>query len=261
MKRSWYLHPIIWGRRDRDTLPFIIFIKFLLKLKDSLSFWRCNSLFNLPSVRYRLFSTMCCINSDTGISPPSLNSSRALHGACSPCCFFNNPLLKFNLLDLHVMYFRSEARHAVFVNCLCLHITWSKSLWMNETSVPLRPVTMGPAAWRSLGSGNTSPLHANRGQLDLQMPFYPREPSKGTVRGHGKQPGGCVIPKKKAHRDGGEQDLISSMCCSQFRRPGLCHSSPPSLLGTLSPGSFLDLRIGRLLLLFVSPSANWGWCA
>lgn len=162
MKRSWYLHPIIWGRRDRDALSFIIFIKFLLKLKDSLSFWRCNSLFNLPSVRYRLFSMMCCVSSDTGISPPP--STPVEH--CMNC-FFNIPLLKFNPLDLHFMYFRSEARHPVFVNCLCLCITWSKSLWMNETSMPLDLVTTGPAAWGLLGRHNTSPLHVNRGQLDL----------------------------------------------------------------------------------------------
>lgn len=136
--------PIIWGRRDRDVLPFIIFIKFLLKLKDTLSFWRCNSLFNLPSARYKLFSMMCCVSSDTGISPPSLYSSRAWHGVCSHGCFFNVSLLKFNLLDLHFMFFRSEARHTVFVNCL--HITWSKSLWMTETSMPLGPVTTSPAA-------------------------------------------------------------------------------------------------------------------
>lgn len=52
---------------------------------------------------------MCCASSDGGISPSSLDSSRALHDACSSSYFFNIPLLKFKLLELHFMYFRSEA--------------------------------------------------------------------------------------------------------------------------------------------------------
>lgn len=213
MKRRCYLHPIIWGRRDRDVLPFIIFINFLLKLKD----WVSEDATAFST--YRLFFTMCCLSSDTGISPHSLNSSRASHGACSPSCSFNNPLLKFNPLDLHFVYFRSETRHPVFVNCLCLHTTRSKSLGMSETSLPLGPVTTGPAAWGLLGRDNAGPTHANTGQLDLQMPFYPPKKtlSEGRERRDGKQPGGCIIPKKAALRDGWEQNLISSLCCLQSR--------------------------------------------
>ena len=49
---------------------------------------------------------------------------------------------------------------------------------MNETSMPLGPVTTGPEAWGLLGRGNAGPLHANRGQLDLS--FYPlREQREG----------------------------------------------------------------------------------
>lgn len=43
------------------------------------------------------------------------------------------------------------------------------------------------------------------------MPFYRRELSEGTDRGDGKQPGGCIIPKKTALRNGAEQDLDSSI--------------------------------------------------
>jgi len=39
------------------------------------------------------------------------------------------------------------------------------------------------------------------------MPFYPREPSEGTERGDGKLPGGHVIPKKAALRNGGRAGL------------------------------------------------------
>lgn len=91
------------------------------------------------------------------------------------------------------------------------------------------------------------------------MPFYHREPSEGTERGAGKQPGGCVIPMKAAPRNWAEQDSDSSTAAwSPEDLVFVTLLLPPSLLGTLSPASFLGLRIDHLLLLFISPSANWG---
>lgn len=85
----------------------------------------------------------------------------------------------------------SGLRHPVFVNCLCLPITWRKSLWVKETSKLLGLVKRG----------NTIPLNPNRRQLDPLMPFYHREPSEETERGHGKQWDECVNPKKAALRN------------------------------------------------------------
>lgn len=42
---------------------------------------------------------------------------------------------------------------------------------MKETSVHLGLVKTGPAAQQSFGRGNAGPLHANRAQMDLQLPF------------------------------------------------------------------------------------------
>lgn len=90
------------------------------------------------------------------------------------------------------------------------------------------------------------------------MPFYYKEHSEGTERGDGKQPGGCVIPKKAALRNWAEQDFDSSTAAWSPEDVVLVILLfPASLLGTQSPASFLGLRIDHLFLLFISLPANW----
>lgn len=89
-------------------------------------------------------------------------------------------------------------------------------------------------------------MYASRRHLGLQTPNYPKGPSvfvrnERIWREDRKQPGGGVIPKGTAVMDGEEQDLISSVWCLQYRRPGLGHFSPSFLLSTLCPATFLDL--------------------
>ena len=203
MKRSWYLHPIIWGRRDRDALPFIIFIKFLLKFKDSLS------LFNLPSVRHRLFSMMCCISSDPGISPPSLDSSRALHSAWSPSCFFNIPLLKFNLPDQHFMYFRSEARHPVFVNFLCLASPEVNTLDEWNLLQSQRVQKPGDCKRRVALAHHV----LTEGRWIYKCHFTQENPLREQREGMGSCQVDMLSQRKQLSGTGEEQDFISSMCC------------------------------------------------
>lgn len=45
--------------------------------------------------------------------------------------------------------------------------------------------------------GNAGPLHVSREQLDLQMPFFPQEPSERREKGDGNQPWTCY-PKESS---------------------------------------------------------------
>lgn len=132
MKRSWYLHPIIWGRRDRDALPFIIFIKFLLKLKAP---WFSEDA-TVFSTR-RQWDTGCfprCVVQvqTVGSLPPPLTPVEHCMMLAHPVASLMS--LCWSLNSWSCISCISGLRHPVFVNSLCLPITWRKSLWVKENS-------------------------------------------------------------------------------------------------------------------------------